>query len=185
MKRAKRLENLPSYAAAEVVALKRKLVAQGVDVIDLGAGDADFPPPDVAVRAVAEALKDPKMSRYGFQIGHVPFREAIVRYMQRRFGVKLDPMTEVLPLIGSKEGLAHLPFAILDPGDVAVVPEPGYPAYAGGVALAGGDMEVYPLTPRNRFLVELDELPKHRLRRAKIVYLNYPNNPTSAIAPND
>ena len=101
MRRAERLNHLPAYAAAEVVALKRKLVAQGVDVIDLGAGDADFPPPEVAVRALAEAVKDPRMSRYGFQIGHVPFREAIARYMERRFAAAFDPMTEVLPLIGS------------------------------------------------------------------------------------
>ena len=182
MKPAKRLASLPAYAAAEVVALKRKLVAQGVDVIDLGAGDADFPPPDVAVKALTEALKDPKMSRYGFQVGYVPFREAIARYMQRRFGVKLDPMTEILPLIGSKEGLAHLPFAIMDPGDIAVVPEPGYPAYAGGVALAGGEIETYPLLPEKKFLVELDDLPETRRRRTRLVFLNYPNNPTGAIA---
>lgn len=185
MKRAQRLESLPAYAAAEVVTLKRKLVAQGVDVIDLGAGDADFPPPEVAVRALGEALQDPKMSRYGFQVGHVPFREAIVRYMERRFKVKLDPMSEVLPLIGSKDGLAHLPFALLDPGDVAVVPEPGYPAYAGGVTLAGGEVEVYPLSRRNAFLVELEDVAKDRLRRTRLVYLNYPNNPTGAIAPTD
>jgi LL-diaminopimelate aminotransferase len=185
MKRAKRLDNLPAYAAADVVTLKRKLVAQGMDVIDLGAGDADFPPPEVAVQAVAEALKDPRMSRYGFQVGLVAFREAIVRYMLRRFGVNLDPMTEVLPLIGSKEGLAHLPFAILDPGDVAVVPEPGYPAYAGGVALAGGDIEIYPLSPEKKFLVELEDLPDWRRRRTRLVFLNYPNNPTGAVAPRE
>src|SRR5262245_19517085 len=102
LKNSKRLAALPAYAAAEVVAIKRKLVAQGVDVIDLGAGDADFPPPEIAVETLAAALKDPRMSRYGFQVGYVPFREAIARYMARRFGVKLDPMTEVLPLIGSK-----------------------------------------------------------------------------------
>ena len=173
---------LPAYAAAEVVALKRKLVAQGVDVIDLGAGDADFPPPEVAVRALAEAVKDPRMSRYGFQIGHVPFREAIARYMERRFAAAFDPMTEVLPLIGSKDGLSHLPFAVLDPGDVAIVPEPGYPAYAGGVVLAGGDMEVYPLTPKNGFLVDPERIPAARLRKARLVFLNYPNNPTTAVA---
>jgi LL-diaminopimelate aminotransferase len=185
MKTAKRLGELPVYAASDVIALKRKMVAQGVDVIDLGAGDADFPPPAVAVRAVTEALKDPGMSRYGFQTGLVSYREAIVRYMDRRFGVTLDPMTEVLPLIGSKEGLAHLPFAVLDPGDVAVVPEPGYPAYAGGVALAGGDAEVYPLTRDKGFLVELDDVPEARRRRTRLAFLNYPNNPTGAVAPAD
>jgi LL-diaminopimelate aminotransferase len=176
---------LPAYAAAEVVALKRKLVAQGVDVIDLGAGDADFPPPEVAVRAVSEALKDPRMSRYGFQVGHVPFRESIARYMARRFGVKLDPMTEVLPLLGSKDGLAHLPFAVMDRDDIAVVPEPGYPAYAGGVGLAGSEMEIFPLTTENDFLVDLEKLPDERRKRTRLVYLNYPNNPTTAIAPSE
>ncbi|MBI4502527.1 MAG: aminotransferase class I/II-fold pyridoxal phosphate-dependent enzyme [Gemmatimonadetes bacterium] len=183
MKTAKRLADLPTYAAAEVVALKRKLVAAGVDVIDLGAGDADFAPPDIAVQAVAEALKDPRMSRYGFQVGHVPFREAIARYMRRRFGVVVDPMTEVLPLIGSKDGLAHLPFAVLDPGDIAVVPEPGYPAYAGGVALAGGEAEVCPLTAAQDFLVNLEDLPGARRARTRLAFLNYPNNPTTAVAP--
>src|SRR6266849_7303831 len=104
---SRRVAQLPEYPMAELPAIKRRLIEQGVDVIDLGAGDADFPPPEVAVRALSEALKDPRMSRYGFQVGHVPFREAVARYMQRRFGVTLDPMTEVLPLIGSKAGLAH------------------------------------------------------------------------------
>ena len=185
MKRSQRLNRLPAYAAAEVVAIKRTLVAQGVDVIDLGAGDADFPPPDVAVRALAEALKNPINSRYGFQIGHVPYREAIARYMKRRFGVDLDPIAEVLPVIGSKEGLAHLPFALLDPGDVAIVPEPGYPAYAGGVALSGAQMEVAPLRPENKYLVELDEIPEATLSRARLLFLNYPNNPTGALAPRE
>ena len=185
MNRSRRLEQLPAYAAAEVVTRKRALVAQAVDVIDLGAGDADFAPPEVAVQTLRAALADPKMSRYGFQVGHVPFREAIARYMKRRFGVELDPMTEVLPLLGSKEGLAHLPFALLDPGDVAIVPEPGYPAYAGGVVLSGADMEVYPLTSERRFLVELAEVPADRLRRARLLLLNYPNNPTTAVAPRD
>ncbi len=167
------------------MALKRKLVAQGVDVIDLGAGDADFPPPAVAVETLAQALRDPRMSRYGFQQGYQPFREAIVNYMKRRFGVTLDPNTEILPLIGSKEGLAHLPFAVMDPGDVAVVPEPGYPAYAGGVTLAGGEAEIYPLKPEKQFLVELDEIPAARRARTRLVFLNYPNNPTGASAPRE
>ncbi len=183
MKPSRRLSQLPAYAAAEVVAIKRRLVAEGRDVIDLGAGDADFAPPDVAVRALADALRDPAMSRYGFQIGHVPFREAIVRYMKRRFGVDLDPIREVLPLLGSKEGLAHLPFAVLDPGDVAIVPEPGYPAYGGGVALAGAEAAVVGLRAERQYLVEPGDVPAAQLARARLMFLNYPNNPTTAIAP--
>ncbi len=182
---SERTGRLPAYAVSEVIAIKRRLVQQGVDVIDLGAGDADFPPPDVAVHALTEALADPCMSRYGFQPGLMAFREAIARYMGRRFGVEVDPVAEVLPLIGSKEGLAHLPFAVLDPGDLCVVPEPGYPPYLGGVILAGIEPLIFPLRPRTRFLVDLDELPAERLRRVGLAYLNYPNNPTTAIAPED
>ncbi len=182
---SERAERLPRYAVSEVIAIKRRLLQQGVDVIDLGAGDADFPPPDVAVHALTQALADARMSRYGFQPGLMAFRESVARYMHRRFGVEVDPVAEVLPLIGSKEGLAHLPLAVLDPGDVCIVPEPGYPPYLGGVILAGVEPEIYPLRPRTRFLVELDELPVDRLHRVGLVYLNYPNNPTTAIAPED
>lgn len=176
---------MPVYAVGELAALKRKLVADGVDVIDVAAGDCDFPPPAVAVRALTEALADPSMSRYGFQVGLVEFREAIARYMERRFGVIVDPMTEVLPLIGSKEGLAHLPFAVSDPGDAVILPDPGYPPYVGGAVLSGADAVRWALGAGSDFLLELGELPRDVLKRAKLVYLNYPNNPTAAIAPRD
>jgi LL-diaminopimelate aminotransferase len=178
-----RLAALPSYPMAEVPAIKRRLVGQGVDVIDLGAGDADFAPPEVAVDALARAVRDPAMSRYPFQLGLPAFREAAAAYLKRRFGVRVDPYTEVHPLIGSKEGIAHLATALLDPGDVAVVPEPGYAVYEGGTVLASGEPYRYALTPRTAFLLELEEIPAEVLRRAKLVYLNYPNNPTAAVAP--
>src|SRR5437870_2194223 len=170
---------------SEIPALKRRLLEQGVDVIDVGAGDADFAPPEVAVDALARATRDPAMSRYAFQLGLPAFREAAAAYLQRRFGVHFDPFTELQPLIGSKEGIAHLALALLDPGDVAIVPEPGYAVYEGGTVLAGGEPYRYTLAPRTDFLLEMDELPGDVVGRAKLVYLNYPNNPTAAVAPRD
>jgi LL-diaminopimelate aminotransferase len=170
---------------AELPAIKRRLIQQGVDLIDVGAGDADFPPPDVAVKALTRAIQDPTMSRYAFQLGLPAFREAAAGYMQRRFGLKLDPFTELHPLLGSKEGIAHLATALLNPGDVAIVPVPGYAVYHGGTVLADGEPYLYDLTPRTDFLLELDEIPPDVLKRAKLVYLNYPNNPTAAAAPRE
>ena len=182
---SKRLGALPTYPMAELPAIKRKLIEQGVDLIDVGAGDADFPPPDVAVKAVARALQDPTMSRYAFQLGLPAFREAAAAYMRRRFGVSVDPFKELHPLLGSKEGIAHLAMAVLNPGDVAIVPVPGYAVYHGGTVLADAEPYLYNLTPRTDFLLELDELPRDLLRKAKLVYLNYPNNPTAAAARRD
>ncbi|HYK82231.1 MAG TPA: aminotransferase class I/II-fold pyridoxal phosphate-dependent enzyme [Gemmatimonadales bacterium] len=179
---SKRLATLPSYPMAELPTIKRRLIQQGVDVIDVGAGDADFPPPAVAVETLARAARDPAMSRYPFQLGLPAFREAAAAYLKRRFGVRFDPFSELHPLIGSKEGIAHLAMALLDAGDVAIVPEPGYAVYEGGTRLAGGEPYRYTLTPRTAFLLELEELPSDVLRRAKLVYLNYPNNPTAAVA---
>ena len=182
---AARLTSFPDYPLAHVPAKKRALLARGVDVIDLGAGDADLAPPAGAIAALKEAADNPAMGRYGFGIGHVPFREAISAWMQSRFGAKFDPMTEVVPLIGSKEGIAHIAFGYLGAGDVAIVPEPAYQAYLGGTLLSGATPYVYPLRPRTNFLVDLDEIPADTLARTKVLYLNYPNNPTSAIAPRD
>ena len=153
-------------------------------MIDLSVGDADLPPPRVAVEALAQAAADPAMSRYAFQIGLIEFRVAAADYMKRRFGVHVDPLTELLPLIGSKNGLAHLPLAVLDAGDVCVIPEPGYPAYMGAV-LADADVELYPLRSERDFLVELEELPAGRLAATRLAFLNYPNNPTTALAPRE
>ncbi len=183
MKFASRLDRLPGYPLAELPARKRALIAQGVDVIDLGAGDADYPPPAEVIAAMRQATGETALSKYGFQQGNPVFRKAACDWMMRRFGASFDPQAEVLPLIGSKEGLSHLPLAVLNPGDVAVVPEPGYQAYLGGTVLSGGEPYVYPLTPRTRYLVELEEIPAAVLPRVRLVYLNYPNNPTAAIAP--
>ncbi|MEK6688908.1 MAG: aminotransferase class I/II-fold pyridoxal phosphate-dependent enzyme [Gemmatimonadota bacterium] len=177
-----RLRALPGYPLADVPTIKRRLQEAGVDVIDLGAGDNDTPPPPVVVEALQRAVENPVLSKYGFQQGLPAFRQAIGRYLERRFGLTVDPVSELLPLIGSKEGLAHLPLAFLDPGDVAIIPEPGYQAYLGGARLAGAEPHVVPLTADRGFLLELTALPDEILRRARVVFLNYPNNPTAAVA---
>ena len=175
----------PAYPLAHVPQRKRELLQRGVDVIDLGAGDADLAPPPAAVAELQRAATVPSLGRYGFGLGHVPFREAIAGWMAKRFGTTVDPMTEVVPLLGSKEGLAHVAFAYLGRGDVAVIPEPAYQAYLGGTLLSDATPHVYPLRPRTDFLVELEELPEDVASRTRVVYLNYPNNPTTAIAPRD
>jgi len=178
------LSRLPPYPLADLPARKRALLQAGVDLIDLGAGDADLAPPPRAIERLQAALHDPRFSRYPFQMGHVPFREAVARWMERRFGVVLDPVAELLPLIGSKEGIAHLPFAVLNPGDVAIMPDPGYQAYFGGVTLARAEPYPVPLRPENQFLIPLDQIPEEVVRRSRMLFLNYPNNPTAASAPN-
>jgi LL-diaminopimelate aminotransferase len=182
---AHRFQTLPPYPLAHVPLKKRELVQRGVDVIDLGAGDADLDPPAGAIEAMKRALAVPAMHRYGFGLGYFPFREAVAAWMQRRFGISFDPVTEVCPLIGSKEGIVHLATAYLEPGDVAIVPEPGYLAYLGGTLLGDATPYPYALRPRTKFLVDLDEIPDDVLRRTKVLYLNYPNNPTAAIAPRE
>jgi LL-diaminopimelate aminotransferase len=182
---ASRFATLPEYPLARIPQKKRELLDRGVDVIDLGAGDADLDPPRAAVERMATAIREPALSRYGFGMGYVPYREAVSAWMQRRFGVRFDPMTEVVPLVGSKEGISHLALAYMEPGTVGIIPEPGYNAYQGGTLLGNGEPYRYALRPRTNFLVELDEIPSDVLRRARILYLNYPNNPTAAVAPVD
>ncbi|MCH7890008.1 MAG: aminotransferase class I/II-fold pyridoxal phosphate-dependent enzyme [Gemmatimonadetes bacterium] len=181
--RSRRFQNLPRYPMVGVPEAKARLEAAGVDVIDLGAGDADLDPPPEAVRRLAEAASQRSMSRYPFQSGLPDLREAIATWMGQRFGVSLDPYTEILPLMGSKEGIAKLPLAFLDPGDAAVIPDPGYQAYQGGVILAGGEPYLVPLRPENDYLIPLDGIPDEVRSRLRLMYLNYPNNPTTATAP--
>lgn len=177
-----RVGQLPGYPLAKIPTIKRRLIEAGVDVIDLGAGDADGPPPKAVVDALKAALDVTANHKYGFQQGLPAYREAAVRWVERRFGQRFDAYTEMLPLIGSKEGLSHLPMAVCNPGDVAIIPEPGYQAYIGGSMLAGAEPVIVPLRPEHNFLVELDTLPEETLRRAKVVFVNYPNNPTAAVA---
>lgn len=181
-RRSRAFRALPGYPLADIPEKRRALLARGVDVIDLGAGDADLAPPPAVVERMCKAASDPTLSRYPFQLGLPAFREAVAAWMERRFGVSLDPFAELLPLLGSKEGIAKLPLAFMDPGDVAVIPDPGYQAYRGGVVLAGGEPHLVPLRPENDFLVPLHELPGAVAERVRVVYLNYPNNPTAASA---
>jgi LL-diaminopimelate aminotransferase len=180
---SERVGALPGYPLAEIPSIKRRLLESGVDVIDLGAGDNDTPPPAVVVEALREALGNPALSKYGFQQGLPAYRKACSAYLERRFGQSFDPQTESLPLIGSKEGLAHLPYAVTNPGDVIIFPEPGYQAYIGGTILSGAAPHVYPLRASDHFLLELEQVPDVVLRKTRLVYLNYPNNPTAATAP--
>lgn len=174
---------LPGYPLAGMPEKRRALRDRGVDLIDLGAGDSDLAPPEVAVEALQRAAADGKHGGYPFQLGLSAFREGIAAFMYRRFGVTVDPYTEVLPLLGSKEGIAHLPLALLDPGDTTVMPDPGYQAYRGGTLLAGGEPHLVPLRPEHDFLIPLEGIPDPVLERMRLLYLNYPNNPTTASAP--
>ena len=183
LERSRSFQNLPGYPLAGIPEARRRLESAGVDVIDLGAGDADLDPPPEAVRRLAEAASERSMSRYPFQLGLPDLREAIATWMSQRFGVSLDPYTEILPLMGSKEGIAKLPLAFIDPGDAAVIPDPGYQAYQGGVILAGGNPHLVPLRSENDYLIPLGGIPDDVRSRLRLMYLNYPNNPTAATAP--
>ena len=180
-----RFSSLPAYPLAHIPGRKRELMLQGMDIIDLGAGDADLAPPPAATERLVRAAHEPAMGRYGFGLGHAPYREAISVWMERRFGQRFDPFTEVVPLVGSKEGITHVAFAYLQRGDVAIIPEPAYQAYLGGTLLSDAEPYVFPLRPRTKFLVDLDEIPADVLARTRVLYLNYPNNPTSAVAPRE
>ena len=179
---SRRVEMLPGYPLAEIPAIKRRLISAGMDVIDLGAGDNDMPPPAPVVEALRDAVGNPAYSKYGFQQGLPEFRQAVSHYLERRFGLRFDPVTELIPLIGSKEGIAHLPFAVANPGDVCIVPEPGYQAYLGGTVLAACEPLIAPLRMDRDFLLEPEDLPRAALERARVLFLNYPNNPTAAVA---
>ncbi len=182
---AKRLKLLPPYLFAELDKKKRKKQEEGVDVIDLGVGDPDLPTPEPIVEALIEASKNPENHKYPSYVGMKAFREAVSRWYKRRFGVELDPEGEVIALIGSKEGIAHFPFAFVNPGDVVLCPDPAYPVYRTGTILAGGEPYPLPLKKENDFLPNLGSIPKNILDRAKIIWINYPNNPTSADATED
>jgi LL-diaminopimelate aminotransferase len=177
-----RVDALPGYPLAEIPSIKKRLLDAGVDVIDLGAGDADWKPAQPIIDALIAAQDDLRSHKYGFQQGSIEFRQAITRFMERRFGQTFDPVTETLPLIGSKEGLAHLAFGVASPGDVVLVPEPGYQAYIGGAILSGAEPVICPLKVEKGFLLDWESIPEATLQKAKVVYLNYPNNPTAAIA---
>jgi LL-diaminopimelate aminotransferase len=180
-----RFKALPPYPLAGIPEAKKRLLAEGVDVIDLSAGDADLAPPPAAVKGIQRAVEDPAISRYPFNLGLAEFRTEVASWMRRRFDVVMDPVKEIVPLIGSKDGIAHLPLAFMNPGDVAFIPDPGYAPYWSGVWLAGGEPIRVQLKEENGYLIPLADLPEDQVRRAKLLYLNYPNNPTTALAPRE
>lgn len=180
--KAERLKKLPPYLFKEIDRKKTEVRAQGVDIIDLGIGDPDLPTPPHIIEALKKAAEDPANHRYPSYSGMGDFKEAVAKWYQERFGVELDPDTEVVSLIGSKEGIAHFPLAFVNPGDVALVPAPAYPVYHIATMFAGGESYFMPLLSENRFLPDLNAIPDKITSRARIMFINYPNNPTSAVA---
>lgn len=185
MRLSARLDKIPLYLFAEIDRRIEEKKAQGVDVISFGVGDPDVPTPGLIVDALCAESHKPEHHRYPSYFGLAEFRESAARWFERRFGVALDPGLQILPLMGSKEGVAHIALALLDPGDLALVPEPSYPVYAMGTLLAGAESHFLPLTAGNGFLPDLESVPPDVARRSKILWLNYPNNPTGAIASNE
>jgi LL-diaminopimelate aminotransferase len=185
IEKAQRLQALPPYLFVEVDKTKRRLREQGVDVIDLGVGDPDLPTPTPVIDALKRTVDDPANHRYSFSEGLKPLREAIAEWYQRRFSVTLDPDTQVLPLLGSKEGIANLPLALINPGDAVLVPDPCYPPYRSGTIFAGGEVVSMPLLAENNFLPDFGDINQRAARRAKLMFLNYPNNPTAAVASDE
>ncbi len=180
---SQRLEAIPPYMFAE---LERKVAdkkAAGIDVISLGIGDPDTPTFPHIVEALKTAVEDPSTHQYPSNRGRAEFREALARFYERRFGVAIDPETEVIPAIGAKECIYNLCFAFLDPGDIALASDPGYPVYTGGPVLAGAEAVVLPLDPSLGFVPDLDAIDPMALSKARLMFLNYPNNPTGAVAP--
>ncbi len=179
---ADRIKHLPPYLFAAIDKAKQEARARGVDVIDLSVGDPDLPTPGHIVEALSKAAKDPSNHQYPSYEGKLTFRKAVADWYHRTFGVRLDPQKEVLTLIGSKEGIAHAPLAFINPGDVALVPDPAYPVYRTATAFAGGEPQIMPLLRENRFLPDLDAIDPAAAKKAKIMFLNYPNNPIGATA---
>jgi LL-diaminopimelate aminotransferase len=183
IKKAQRIRQLPPYLFAEIDRLKREVAARGVDLINLGIGDPDTPTPPHVVERLRAAARDPANHRYPDYEGLLAYRQAAAGWIERRCGVRIDPATEVVSLIGSKEGIANMAVAFVDPGDIVLVPDPGYPVYHVGTAFNGGTTYRLPLRRENGFLPDLAAIPQEVARRAKLLWLNYPNNPTAAVAP--
>jgi LL-diaminopimelate aminotransferase len=183
IKKAQRIQQLPPYLFAEIDRLKREVAGRGMKLVSLGIGDPDMPTPPHIIARLREAAGNPANHRYPDYEGMPSFREAAAAWMQRGYGVKLDPATEVVSLIGTKEGVANMAVAFVDPGDVVLVPDPGYPVYHIGSVFNGGVTHRMPLRASNAFLPDLGAIPADVARRAKLLWINYPNNPTGAVAP--
>jgi LL-diaminopimelate aminotransferase len=180
---ARRLDAVPPYLFAELERKIEQMQADGIDVISLGIGDPDLPTPDAVVEAMAREVHDPATHRYPANRGSQIFREAAAEFYRRRFGVQIDAETEVLPVLGGKEGVAHLCLACLDPGDVCLSPDPGYPPYTSGPVFSGAEVHYLPLQEEHGFVPDLDAVPEEVWARANLLFLNYPNNPTGAVVP--
>ncbi len=185
MRMSKRIENLEPYLFVEIAGKIAEKRAKGEEVISFAIGDPDMPTPAHIINRLCQAAQDPANHRYPETAGLPELRQAIAAWYKRRFGVSLDADKEVLPLIGSKEGIAHIALCFIDPGDIALVPDPAYPVYQIGTILAGGKPYYMPLTDETDFLPDLDAIPKDTAKKAKLLWLNYPNNPTSAVASID
>ncbi len=179
---AKRIKDLPPYLFATIDKMKQKAISSGVDLIDLSVGDPDIPTPKHVVERMKKAVQKPKNHQYPSYEGMPSFRQAVAGWYKKRFRVSLDPETEIISLIGSKEGIGHLPLAFINPGDVVLVPSPGYPVYPIATLFAGGKSYIMPLVKENKFLPDLKAVPKNILKKTKLMFLNYPNNPTAAVA---
>ncbi|MDO8589211.1 MAG: LL-diaminopimelate aminotransferase [Armatimonadota bacterium] len=183
MQRARRLNSIPPYLFGEVARMKAKVIAEGRDIVDLGIGDPDQPTPQPIIDKLREYAAKPETHRYDESDAGAPaFIDAVGRWYSRRFGVELDTDSEILLLIGSKEGLAHLAWAMIDPGDLSLIPDPAYTVYKVNTLMAGGEVAIMPLLAENKFLPDLTAIPSDAALRAKLMYINYPNNPTGAVA---
>ncbi|OGW84426.1 MAG: LL-diaminopimelate aminotransferase [Omnitrophica bacterium RIFCSPLOWO2_01_FULL_45_10] len=181
IERSERLKKLPPYLFVEIDRAKKKAVDEGRDIIDLGIGDPDIPTPNFIIDALNRAVRDPKTHRYALDQGLPEFKAAIAKWFKRRFNVELNPENEILPLIGSKEGIAHTPLAFVNPGEIVLVPDPCYPPYRSGSLFAGGEVVSMPLLEKNRFLPNLRAINHPLLHKVRMLFINYPNNPTSAV----
>ena len=179
---AKRVRDLPPYLFAAIDKMKQGAIKKGVDLIDLSIGDPDIPTPKHIVQRMKKAVENPAHHRYPSYEGMLSFRQAVADWYKRRFNVSLNPRTEVLSLIGSKEGIGHIPLAFINPGDVVLVPSPGYPVYPVATLFAGGKAHIMPLIKKNNFLPDLKAIPVSILKKTKLMFINYPNNPTAAVA---
>lgn len=180
--KAERLKHLPPYLFAEIDRKKKEVASRGVDIISLGIGDPDLPTPKHIVERLKKAVENPKNHKYPDYEGLYEFRKACADWFEKRFGVKFNPENEIVSLIGSKEGIAHIPLAFVNPGDYVLVPDPAYPVYNIGTIFAGGNSYFMPLKKENNFLPDLKAIPEEVLKKTKIMHINYPNNPTSATA---
>ena len=185
MRQAKRIANLPPYFFAKLGQKIAKLKKEGMDIIRIDIGSPDLPPPDFILQELYRSAADPSHHSYAGYYGIPALRQAMADYYHNRLGIELDPDTEVLPLIGSKEGIAHVPTAFVNADDVVLVPDPGYPVYGTGTLLAGGEAHFMPLLEENKFLPMFEDINPGIAQKAKVMFLSYPNNPTSAVADED